>query len=194
MASPRSPRSRFSLPDTHDNPVTHISDPSWGKGVPYTRHRIYFVKPTSKFSRKIGKRQISKAWAKLHPRSVTYRYAYVSKDTGRRIPPVTRISRAGEAAWVQQGFLESATPKNLKKPSSKLKWAKNLYKTLVEYRRANLPPEGSDDLDRFMEWVQDNRADFYDALVTRGLAPKDPSYFSPASYEEIEAQEIDENE
>ena len=194
MTPSRSPRPRLIPPTTHNNPTIHISSKAWGKGVPYTRHRIYFVKPTSKFHRKIGNRQISKAWAKLHTRSTTYRYAYISKDTGRRIPPVTRISASGEAAWVQQGFLESATPKNLKKPSSKLKWAKNLYKTLVEYRRVNLPPEGSDDLDRFMEWVQENRSEFYEALVERGLAPEDPSYFSPEPYSEIEAREVDYND
>lgn len=177
---------------THPNPVVHISQKSWGKGPAYTRYRIYYVKPTSKFFSRFGSRQVSREWASTHPRSVFYRYAFVSKHTGRRIKPEHRIDKSGERAWVEQGFLETSIPVNLTKPSSQKKWAANLYKTLSTYRRLNLPPEGSDDLDRFMDWVKTNRSDFYEALVEKRLAPPDPSFFTPDIYSDMEPTEADE--
>jgi len=191
MALPRSSRTHSLPTDTHENPVTHISDPSWGRGVPYTRYRIYFVKPTSKFHDKVGNRQIKKTWAQEHPRSVLYRYGYTSKATKARISPESRIDLVGEKGWVTQGLI-SSPPEHIKKKTVRQKWAKNLYKTLTEYRTVHLPPEGSDDLDRFMHWIKGKQSSFYEALVEKKLAPEDPSewtrYFKKAKVKKTKAE------
>lgn len=177
----------------HANPRVKTADPTWGKGEAYDRHRIYFVKPASKFRKKIGARQVSKAFLKKHPRSVTFKYAYTSRLTGKRIPPDLRIPGKGKTAWTQQGLLESTADKKFKTVAGRQRWASKLFKTLNEYKKTHLPPKKSPDLDRYLSWLQQNQSDFYESLVDEGLAPGDPSYFRQTDFD-LAYQEGEESE
>jgi hypothetical protein len=152
-----------------DNPIIRTPDKRWGKGKPFTRFRYYQAKKTG--------RRISKAYAKSHPRSVKIRHGYTSKLTGKPISQKVLVQKSGPEAWMRQGLLESTADKKFKSAETRQRWSQKLLKTLKEFRSTQLPPKGSPDLRRYLEYLKAKRSDFYDALTDANLAPGDPNYF-----------------